>query len=96
MSVTASYLRNIIFGLKCFIEFQTRNRGPDDIKDICLNLGGRASQTIPGVVRAFGYNFELYGHADLNKYIILCLGFADDVELLDAQRQAAYYRLQRP
>jgi hypothetical protein len=59
-------------------------------------LSSRVSETIPSGIRSIQQDPILHSNGNSNKDIVLGLGLARDIELLNAERQAPDDALERP
>mmetsp|Transcript_24740 Transcript_24740/g.52736 ORF Transcript_24740/g.52736 Transcript_24740/m.52736 type:complete len:247 (-) Transcript_24740:248-988(-) len=89
-------LSDVVLGLERLVQLHAGDGGPDDVVHVRLDLAGGAREAVPRVVGGLGHHLVLHGHADLDEDVVLSFRLAEDIELLDAEGEAADDRLQRP
>src|SRR5262249_42463944 len=65
----------------------------DHVEDKGRDLRGGVVELVEGLVDLFGQDVELDGDDHMDKDVILRLGFDPDVQLLDAEVDAASHRV---
>mmetsp|Transcript_17630 Transcript_17630/g.29304 ORF Transcript_17630/g.29304 Transcript_17630/m.29304 type:complete len:288 (+) Transcript_17630:281-1144(+) len=81
---------------KRIIEFHARDGGTHHVKHITLDLASGIAEAVVRIVGRSDQDAVLDGDGHLDKDIVLGLGLANDVELLDAKGEPTSHRRERP
>ena len=88
-------VRDLVLARKGLVQVQARNRRANHVKDVRADLGLGVGELVKGAGDLVLHHLVLHRHHHLHEDVVLGLGVAGDVQVLDAQRDLVHEVLHR-